>query len=454
MLLLLVVLGVASGCTLLRAPQRVVTSVVPGNRNQGPDPLQLQLQIQRFTDDFNLRTVRALDDYAQKAGTESARIEALQIKLLSTSGMTSIASGPNPNANLLDLVAVVTLTRMAVEDRWSNSTNRPALEQWLATSRVLETNTWQLAASALKPEFVEELRESITRWWAENPEARTTFFARPQEFASMVGLERKEKADVKSVFGLVGLDPTAGLDPAVREITQTRLMAERAMFTLQRMPFLVGWHVELLAHQLVDQPEARLALTNVTRFTDSADRISRATESASQTAAGLPERISTERKEIMAALDLQEGKLKELSAQVTRALESGEKMSTSLNITLTTFDALMKRFGVGEAATNAAPDTNSPPFNVLDYGQVAERVGAMAKELNTLVALANQSVPQIERLSQRATGDAQKVVDHGFRLGLVLIAVLLGGAVLAGLVYRFFAEKLKRPGHLPSPPTP
>jgi HAMP domain-containing protein len=153
------------------------------------------------------------------------------------------------------------------------------------------------------------------------------------------------------------------------------------------------------------------------------------------------------------ALDQQEGKLRELAAQVDRALESGAKMSTSLNTTIGTFDALMKRFGVGEPSTNATaatPDTNSPPFNILDYGQVADRVGAMAKEINTLVNTVNQSAPQLDRLSQQATANAQKVVDRGFHLGLVLIAMLLIGAVVAGLLYRFLSEKLKRGGHPPS----
>jgi len=243
----------------------------------------------------------------------------------------------------------------------------------------------------------------------------------------------------------------------VREVTQTRLLAERAMFTLQRMPFLLRWQTELLAYQLAGQPAVELALTNTTRLADSADRISRATESVSQTAARLPDRISAERKAILDALDQQEGKLKDLTAQVDRALESGAKMSTSLNTTIRSLDALMKRFGVGEPSTNASPatsDTNSPPFNILDYGQVADRVAAMAKEINTLVVTVNQSVPQIERLSHQTTADAQKVVDRGFRLGLVLIIVLLTGAVLAGLLYRFLLEKLTRRGHSDSASNP
>ena len=310
----------------------------------------------------------------------------------------------------------------------------------------------QLAASVLKPAQVDELREAIRQWYAQNPDVRLGFFVRPHDFASLMRTSQAQGAGGNSVFNLAGLDPMAGLDPAVREITRTRLFAERALFVLQRMPFLLRLQADLLAHEVVTQPEVQLALTNTTRLSESADRISRAAESVSQTAAQLPDRISAERKEILAALDQQEGKLRDLASEVNRSLVSADKMSASLNITITNFDALMKRFGVGEPSTNAAPDTNSPPFNILDYGQVAQQVGTMAKDLNALVGSVNQNVPQLERLSQTTAGDAQKIVDHAFHRGLVLIAVLLVGLVAAGLVYRFFAEKLKHTGRPPSPP--
>ncbi len=452
--LFLASLVLLSGCSLLRAPKTVVNTVVPWSRGAPPAPLQLQLKIERFADNFTLQTAQALDEFGRKAGTDSARVEALQLKLLSVSAVTSIASGPNPNVNLLDLVAVVTLGRIAVEDRWAKTANQPALSQWLDTSRALETSVWQLAASELKPTFIKELRETIEQWSAQHPEARDTFFARPQEYASMVGRKHKTQIDLNSVFSIVDLDPMAGLDPAVREVAQTRLLAERAMFTVQRMPFLLRFQTELLACQLADQPAMRLALTNVTTLAGSADRISRATESVSQTAAELPDRISTERKEILIALDQQEGKLRDLSTQVDHALQSGERMSTSLNTTLGTFDGLMRLFGVGQLSTNAAPVSNSPPFNVLDYGRVADQVGAMAKEINTLVGSVDKSAPQMQRLSEKATSDAQRVVDHGFRLGLVLIAVLLFGGLVAALLYRFLSEKLTRHQGPLSTPTP
>ena len=128
-------------------------------------------------------------------------------------------------------------------------------------------------------------------------------------------------------------------------------------------------------------------------------------------------------------------------------------MSGSLNITLTNFDALMKRFGVGESKTNAGPpDTNATPFNILDYGKTAEQIGNMAKALNTLVGSVNKSTPEIQHLGQQATANMTEVVDHGFRLGLVLIGVLLAGAVAAAFLYRVLASKLRQQGREPAAP--
>ena len=90
-----------------------------------------------------------------------------------------------------------------------------------------------------------------------------------------------------SVFRLEGLDPTSGLDPAVREVTRTRLFSERAMFTLQRMPSLLRWQTELLAYRLADMTEVRQVLATTARLSESAERMSHAAQNLSQTAAEL-----------------------------------------------------------------------------------------------------------------------------------------------------------------------
>ena len=422
-------------CSLLKGPQKVVNSVVPGVAKENhPDPTEVQIQVERFADDFSSRTAQALDTYAREIGTEQSRVQALQLKVTGISAIIAIASGPNPSVNLLDMVSVATLTRLTVENYWMKRPDGYAFQVWFENSCTVETNAWQLAASFLKPAQVHELRNTIHQWYRDNPNFHSGFLARPQEFAALVRTSGAHGLSVDSVFNFVGLDPTVGLDPAVREVTRTRLFAERALFTVQRMPFLIRLQSELAAFQLAEIPEIQQVVTNTTRLSDSVERIS-------HTAAALPETVAAERKAILDALQQQEGKLKELAAEIDRTLVSGAKMSDSLNTTLLTFDALMQRFGVGEPETNSVPDTNSAPFNILDYGKVADQISGMAKEINTLLITTDQNVTQLTRLSDEATTRADRIVDRAFRRGILLIAILLVGSVLAALTYRALSRK-------------
>jgi hypothetical protein len=411
-------------------PRTAVAAVMPGSKSHPGDPAVLQTDLQRFADEFAGRTVAALDDYARTLGTSEAKTRALFWKVGVTVAAVAIATGPNPTANLLDFLALATITRTALEEEWTRSAEGQTFQPWLKTSRALETEAWQLAEGVFTPAQQQELRESIRKWWESNAAARTVFFMRPQEFSSLIRQAGRGSDRPGSVFALVGLDPTAGLDPAVREVTRTRLFAERALFALERMPFLLRWQTELLTDQLLQDPRVAVVLTNAPSVTQSADRLSRAVESASQTAAALPDRITSERQALLEALEAQEGKLRQLSEEFGRTLAAGERMSTSLHITLIAFDALMKRFGVGEPKSDRPRDTNSPPFNILDYARTAEQIAAMARELDALIRDArgtldspalDRRIAELTALSARAKADARWVLNHAFVIGAGLV---------------------------------
>jgi hypothetical protein len=165
-LLLGMIVAVSAGCSLLRAPQAMVTAVSSVGQSKPPDPLELQVLEQRFADDSMTQTAQALDEYARQVGTEAGRVEALKLKVVLGSMLVNTASGPNPNANLIDLVFGAWLTRKTIEDYWMLTPDGPAFQPWLETSRRLETNAWQLAANVLKPAQVDELREAIRQWYA------------------------------------------------------------------------------------------------------------------------------------------------------------------------------------------------------------------------------------------------------------------------------------------------
>jgi hypothetical protein len=383
-----------------------------------------------YADAFASQTSTALDAYAHRVNTPEARLQALTWKLSLGSSALGIATGPNPTANLLDFVTLTTLLRASLEEQAHKAVPPGALDGWLDTSIVLETNAWKLAERTLNTDQQAQLVIAIDRWRSENP-TNFSFLTRPQEVTALIRQAGEKERQPGSVFSWVGLDPMSGLDPAVREVTRSRLFAERALFAAQRMPVLLRWQIELMSDQLLRQQQ-------VTNTVQSIDRLSRAAESISQTAALLPDRIADERKAILDALETQQGKLRDLSAQVGQTLSSGEKMSTSLNTTLTTFDALMKRFGVGEPSTTP-PNTNSPPFNILDYAHTAEQIGTMAGQLDTLLKNASGTVEapaldkriaQLNALATQARDNARSLLNHAFLLAAGLILLCFACALL------------------------
>lgn len=247
---------------------------------------------------------------------------------------------------------------------------------------------------------------------------------------------------------MVGLDPVAGLDPAVREVTRTRLLAERLMFMAQRMPFLMRWHFELLADDLFRQGNVSGLLTQTAQLADSAERISRAVESVSVTVAELPDRISTERQAILEAIDDNEETLRELVHAFGLTLAAGERMSASLNTTLGTFDAIMERFDRDAPVAASEPaEPRGEPFRILDYAQTASRLEAAARELTLMLQTFDQTLAstnlagfptQVGVAVEQARAGGREMVDYAFWRGLFLIVAVL----LAALIYRWVAGRL------------
>ncbi len=438
---LLILPALTTGCRLVKGvadvPGHAVRAVTPGSRRipaNAPDVLQVELQ--RYSDEFVSRTLTAMDDFARITGTDEARRRVLGWRVSMGAAAVTIVTGPNPQANLLDFIALATVTRTALEEIWVNTTNGPAFEPWLEVSRGLETGVWNLAEGVFDARQREEIRGAIRQWWDNNPEGQLNFFVRPGEFSRLLTKTAHENARPGSVWSIVGLDPTVGLDPAVREVTRTRLFAERALYMVQRMHFIVRWQVELLADNLLNEQHISGMLTNAASLTESIDRLSRATESASATAAELPDRVTAERKAILEALEAQEGRLRELCSDISRTLVSGEAMSSSINTTLLTLDALMKRFGVGEPAPPDAPSSpeaaTGPPFDILDYAHTAEQIAEMARQLDRLIQeLGNtldspaldRRVAELDSLSARARADTKSVLNHAFMLAAGLIVL-------------------------------
>ena len=132
-------------------------------------------------------------------------------------------------------------------------------------------------------------------------------------------------------------------------------------------------------------------------------------------------------------------------------MEQGTQFSASLNTTFTTFDALMKRFGVGEPKSEEPPPANAVPFRIQDYTQSAAQIEAMAGRLTELLGMLDRTMgsfnlaqlsAQVGPVVQQAEAGGKEVVDYAFWKGILFVVIVL----VAALIYRFLVTRLLLPG--------
>lgn len=168
--------------------------------------------------------------------------------------------------------------------------------------------------------------------------------------------------------------------------------------------------------------------TNSTSIAASAERFARVAER-------LPGQVSTERKEILKTLEAQESNLTRLLNEMRQTLTAGSQLSTSLNTTLTTFDATMKQFGAGET-------TNAEPFRIQDYTVTAAQLENTARQLTellvTLERTSGQLSTQVGPVVQQAQAGGKELVDYAFWKGILFVAIVL----VACLIYRILGTRL------------
>jgi hypothetical protein len=388
------------------------------------DPVELQQRLLRFTDQFSGGILAKVEKL--RRGTRAIEpAELLKLKIVFATEASSIASGPNAFANLLDMIVFVTLLRTTVETYWQPNVYGESARPLLEASRVFETEIWKLAGQVLKPAQQTELREAISAWRQSHPPSEVVLGARAVGVAMEVARGRQTAAPQSSVFALLRLDPLTGLDPATREIAETRLFAERALYIAQWMPTLLRWQTELLSLNAMAMPEVQQLVANTSRLATSAERLSGVAEQ-------FPKQVSAEREAILGAFRTQEKSLRMLAAAIRQTLVEGTRMSTSLDSTLTTFDALMQRFGVGEPENTGTPDTDAEPFRILDYAQTATQLEAAARQTTDLVraldqALAStnlaQVLAQIDPVVEKAQTGGQEIVDYAFRKAVLFLVI-------------------------------
>ncbi|HEY4645955.1 MAG TPA: hypothetical protein VIH25_06705 [Steroidobacteraceae bacterium] len=399
---------------------------------------ELQLKVMRFADEYVGGVIEPVTMFQLETQDATERERAQSWKLSQATAAYTIASGPNPVTNALDLVVLATLSRMVLEDTWVQEKYGERAIPIRDAHRRLEPRAWSLVSEILTEAQVQQLHKVIDDWRERNPQVRAVSYVHFKDFAKSIGRPTAgESQSPGNLFSFLGLDPLSTLDPAVQEITQTRQLAERTIYYAQRTPTLLDMQIERLTYQLAAMPETRALLADV-------DRVSIAAQAAGNVATELPEFLAREReaaiRQFMQELAAQQQQMLALVTELKGALEAGTATSDSVQGTLRGIDALLGRFDKkGEEAP--APATPAKPFDIVDYANAAREFAATAKQLESLVVQLNAGAPQVGDLAERTVRDMRALVDLAFWRLVVLILVLIAGVLAATLAYRFVGRR-------------
>lgn len=230
-----------------------------------------------FAGRYIVATAEAYDEIIKNSGDSEIQLAAIRGKLVVATAAVGAAVQSSPLAGLMDLAVLATLTRAIAERPSTASLYGAAQAANLASVLTIqERDVWSVAELYLTPAQRTELKELSAQWLTENPNQR---YAINVEIAQLARKERTGagKEIIGSVVGVITLDPFTGLDPAVKEVEQTRALAERMFFYMRHMPVLLTWQADSLYLQLMETPPSKALLADTRSVANSTTQFSQAT---------------------------------------------------------------------------------------------------------------------------------------------------------------------------------
>jgi hypothetical protein len=397
---------------------------------------ELQLKVMRFADVYVGGVIEPTQAFQQSTDDPAERLKAQDWKLSQSTAAYTIATGPNPIANALDMVVLATLSRMVIEDSWVTHRLGARAVPLRDAHRSLEPRARALLVDVLTPAQMSELDGIMKDWRERNPNIRYVTYVHFADFAKSIGRGGPGDGGQEGLFQLLGLDPLSNLDPAVREITQSRQLAERAIYYAQRVPNLLDMQVELLTNRVVAMPETK-------RVLEDASHLGGLAASAGRQIDDLPALLAREReaaiRQVMDSINIQSAQMSKLANELRAALEAGTATSNSLDTTIRSADQLVARFDKPKPPGSAEKPPGRP-FDITEYTAAAAGIAHTANELQQLIASLERGAPAVAQSADRAASNLQAVIDHVLWRATLLGLLLIVGGFGSALAYRRFTR--------------
>lgn len=452
-----------SSCSTTSAPPAAAHTSVPTEapasaldvRRSELDNLSL---VMKMADDYSAALGEAMQPIITSTETSATGRTEAQTFLRNGVGATlDIASGPNPDAAILDLLVLASLQHWVWSAHWApgvipDSLAAPAADR-LAQA---ESDLWHTASTVLSDQQQQTLHNLIATWIKANPDRRLVSFVRFDQFTD------------------IRYDPTLGTRTSAeglfREVTQAtdavdqvRLLGERILWFAARYPHLIGQQAELSLYRSADQPEVRSVIASLDAVgklsldlsakVDALDKsldaqqntifnklaaartetIEQARTALSEVSAAtlkdLESRLTSERKALFDDLDSRQGKLQNLLSEARTTADATSALARDLTTTAAAVDRIVARFDQDHP-------NGTPPLDLKTIRDAATEATKAAEKLTTLLEQTNKLAdnPAWAQHLASLNNATSSAIDRAFTRGLILVLTLLAGLALLRLI--------------------
>lgn len=243
--------------------------------------LELQAQLMSFADRMAVTLSGVWEPVEFGDTTPELRSMAHSLWLYPSVAPSGIATAPDSEAGLLDMVVMVTLLRMTIEDYWVPQVFGEQAPGAIAAYQTLEADIWGVANEALTPQQAQELHALIQRWRAANPDQHNVTYYRFSAFARKG--RRSSFPDEGQPGGLL-----AKVSEVTRAADETLLLTERALYKADRMPIFAAAQAKQMFYDLMRTREFKQIMFDTGELPELGERFAVLAET-------LPLTIATER---------------------------------------------------------------------------------------------------------------------------------------------------------------
>ncbi len=359
---------------------------------------ELKADLHRFTQMYFDRSGEALERMEPTLPADQ-RVVLLRRLLIYESSALSIATGPVPAVNMLDMLVFTRLTRETFESYWGPKVFGPQGAPLLEVLQQAEAEIWASGRRLLTDEQEQSIEQMIEAWKRANPDRTRVELVRFEQFSKLVGKAAVEKTTSGALGSVTAMGQTA--DAAV-------LLGERALFLGQFMPTLLRVQARIGALEM---------LSDTGQMLSGQTQLVGQTEQLLQQASALADQAQ--------ALAPLLGQVSSLTMQLERVTQEAQRLSEALEPTSARLAPLLA------LREDAHGKTVTGLEQALERGnELSERSLALVQEVRSLVPPDTKKRGALDVLAAELDRGARRLLGYLLLLGVAWAVFFWGGYYL------------------------